>query len=65
MVRLCKRTSTKPEFRPEVMPAVEFQVNLDKSISADDQLIAGVDTSIEAVEQYIEGIFAQIRVRGK
>jgi hypothetical protein len=47
------------------MPSVEFQIDLDKSISADEQIIAGVDTSIEAVEQYIEGIFAQIRVRGK
>jgi hypothetical protein len=40
------------------MPSVEFQIDLDKSISGDEQIIAGVDTSIEAVEQYIEGIFA-------
>lgn len=45
--KLLKRTR---DFRPEVMPAVEFQLNLDKSISTEDQIIAGVDTSIEAVE---------------
>ena len=53
------------EYRPEVMPSVELQLNLDRSISVEEQIIAGVDTSVEAVEQYIEGIFAQIRTRGK
>lgn len=57
--KMVKRAQTKgTEFRPEVMPSVEFQIDLDKSISGDEQIIAGVDTSIEAVEQYIEGIFA-------
>ena len=60
-----KRVPALPKLRPEIMPSIEFQIDLDKSISADEQIIAGVDTSIEDVEQYIEGIFAQIRVRGK
>ena len=47
----------------EVAPDVAFNIN-SSSISC-DQIVAGVDTSLEAVEQYIEGIFAQIRIRGK
>ena len=49
---------------------VEVQVNpdlkydIEESISC-EQIIAGVDTSLEAVQTYIDGIFAQIRVRGR
>lgn len=36
----------------------------EEAQNADGQLIAGIDTSIETVDSYIEDIFAQIRERG-
>ena len=48
----------------EVAVTSENDFNINQSISV-DQIIAGVDTSLEAVDQYVEGIFAQIRVRAK
>ena len=54
----------------DIAPNIEIDVsdpnfNINQEINAGDQIIAGVDTSIEAVEQYIEGIFSQIRIRGR
>ena len=37
---------------------------LQNEEARDGQLIAGIDTSLETVESYIEDIFAQIRERG-
>ena len=59
--------------KPEVLRTgekmeVEVQdpnFNINQEIVGGEQIIAGVDTSLEAVEQYIEGIFAQIRIRGR
>ena len=48
----------------EVAVTSETNFNINQSISV-DQIIAGVDTSLEAVDQYVEGIFAQIRIRAK
>lgn len=45
--------------------APDVALNINSSSISCDQIVAGVDTSLEAVEQYIEGIFAQIRIRGK
>ena len=41
----------------EVAVTSENDFNINQSISV-DQIIAGVDTSLEAVDQYVEGIFA-------
>ena len=45
--------------------APEVAEKINQSSISHDQIVAGVDTSIDAVEQYIEGIFSQIRLRGK
>ena len=52
------------EAMPEVIVTSDKDFNINQSISI-DQIIAGVDTSLEAVDQYVEGIFTQIRVRAK
>ena len=41
----------------EVAVSSDNNFNINQSISV-DQIVAGVDTSLEAVEQYIEGIFS-------
>ena len=46
----------------EVAVTSDSNFNINQSISC-DQIVAGVDTSLDAVEQYVEGIFAQIRTR--
>ena len=47
-----RRENHKVEAAPEIAEKIN-----QSSISC-DQIVAGVDTSIDAVEQYVEGIFA-------
>ena len=42
----------------------EIQIPEEPQIQPKAQLIAGIDTSIDTVESYIEDIFSQIRQRG-
>ena len=40
----------------EVAVTSQQKFDINQSVSV-DQIIAGVDTSVEAVDQYVEGIF--------